>query len=41
MKHYSHLSFAEREEISRGLARGDSFRTIAGSLNRHPSTISR
>ena len=41
MKHYSHLSFAEREEISRGLARGDSLRTIAGTLSRHPSTISR
>ena len=41
MKYYYHLSFAEREEISRGLARGDSLRTIAGTLNRHVATISR
>lgn len=36
-----HLSFAEREEISRALARGESLRQIAGRLGRPPSTISR
>lgn len=36
-----HLSFTEREEISRGLAAGDSIRQIAISLVRAPSTISR
>lgn len=35
------LSLAEREEISRGLAAGRSIRTIAASLGRAPSTISR
>src|SRR4051812_49339659 len=35
------LSFAEREEISRGLAADLSFRAIAVSLGRAPSTISR
>ena len=35
------LSLDEREEISRGLAAGDSLRTIAGRLGRAPSTISR
>jgi len=35
------LTPAEREEISRGLAVGQSMRWIAGSLNRSPSTISR
>lgn len=35
------LTLAEREEISRGLARGDSFRTIAERLGRAPSTVSR
>ncbi|WP_458691383.1 IS30 family transposase [Nocardia tengchongensis] len=35
------LSLAEREEISRGLAAGDSLRAIARSLGRAPSTISR
>jgi IS30 family transposase len=34
------LRFAEREDISRGLAAGDSFRTIAGRLDRAVSTIS-
>ncbi|RDH82329.1 MAG: IS30 family transposase [endosymbiont of Galathealinum brachiosum] len=36
-----HLSLAEREEISRGIATGQSIRTIAASLNRAPSTVSR
>ena len=36
-----HLRIEEREEISRGLANGDSIRSIAISLNRAPSTISR
>ena len=35
------LSFAEREEISRGLAAGRSLRAIAVGLGRAPSTISR
>jgi hypothetical protein len=35
------LSRAEREEISRGVAAGDSMRTIAAALNRAPSTVSR
>lgn len=35
------LSQAEREEISRGLAKGSSIRAIARSLRRSPSTISR
>jgi IS30 family transposase len=35
------LSLAEREEISRSLAAGCSIRSIAGLLNRAPSTISR
>ncbi len=35
------LSFAEREEISRGLAGRESLRSIAGRLGRAPSTISR
>lgn len=35
------LSLAEREEISRGLAAGRSFRAIAQILQRSPSTISR
>jgi IS30 family transposase len=36
-----HLSLVEREEISRGLARGESSRQIAARLGRAPSTISR
>ena len=36
-----HLSLEEREEISRGLAAGDSLRQIAIRLGRCPSTISR
>jgi len=36
-----HLSLLEREEISRGVARGESLRTIASRLGRAVSTISR
>jgi IS30 family transposase len=36
-----HLSFVEREEISRGLAAGWSLRAIAESLGRAPSTVCR
>lgn len=35
------LSFADRERISRGLAAGESMRSIARDLGRAPSTISR
>lgn len=35
------LALSEREEISRGLARGDSLRQIARALGRAPSTVSR
>jgi IS30 family transposase len=35
------LSLVEREEISRGLAGGESLRSIAARLGRAPSTISR
>ena len=35
------LSLAEREEISRGLAVGESLRSIAANLGRAPSTVSR
>jgi IS30 family transposase len=35
------LSLAEREEISRGLATGESLRAIAARLGRTPSTVSR
>jgi IS30 family transposase len=35
------LSTVEREEISRGLAAGESLRVIAGRLARAPSTVSR
>lgn len=35
------LSMAEREEISRGLAAGESCRGIAARLGRAPSTITR
>ena len=35
------LSLAEREEISRGVVAGLSLRSIAASLNRAPSTVSR
>jgi IS30 family transposase len=36
-----HLSLGEREEISRGVAAGDSLRVIARGLGRDPSTVSR
>lgn len=35
------LSLSEREEISRGLAEGQSMREIASSIERAPSTVSR
>ena len=35
------LSLAEREELSRGLVAGDSFRAMAKRLGRAPSTVSR
>ncbi len=35
------LSLAEREEISRGIVAGQSLRSIAASLGRAPSTVSR
>jgi IS30 family transposase len=38
---YRRLSLPEREEISRGLAAGQSFRTIARGLGRHASAVSR
>ena len=37
----SRLALAEREEISRGTAVGQSMRSIAGSVGRSPSTVSR
>lgn len=36
-----HLTPADREEISRGIAAGESARCIAGRLGRPPSTVSR
>ena len=36
-----HLTLLEREEISRGVAQGNSIRNIAAKLNRSPSTVSR
>ena len=35
------LTLAEREEISRGLVAGNSIRSVAASLGRAPSTVSR
>jgi IS30 family transposase len=35
------LSIAEREKISRGVVAGRSLRSIAASINRAPSTVSR
>lgn len=35
------LSLSEREEISRGIAAGDSMRAIAARIQRSPSTVSR
>ena len=35
------LKLSEREEISRGIAAGHSFRSIAEALSRAPSTVSR
>jgi IS30 family transposase len=35
------LSEREREEISRGLARGDGFRAIAGAVGRSHTTVAR
>ena len=40
-RHPRSLSATEREEISRGLARGDSLRCIARNLGRAASTVSR
>lgn len=39
--HYRRLSSAEREEMSRGLARGETISAIARRLDRAPSTVSR
>jgi len=36
-----HLSLVEREEISRGVAAGESLRVVAARLGRAPSTVSR
>ncbi len=36
-----HLSLTEREEISRGVAGGESLRMVAARLRRAPSTVSR
>jgi transposase-like protein len=41
MRAARHLTFEDREEISRGLAAGDSLRHIAAQLGRSASTISR
>jgi len=40
-KQYRRLSSAEREEVSRGLARGETLSAIARCLGRAPSTVSR
>ena len=41
MSTYQRLCLGEREELSRGLARGQSLRAIAVRLGRHVSTLSR
>lgn len=41
LRKYRNLSFAEREEIALGCARGTGVRVIARKLGRSPSTISR
>jgi transposase, IS30 family len=41
IKQYRRLSSAEREEVSRSIARGDTLSAIARRLSRSPSTISR
>ena len=38
---WARMSLVDREEISRGLVAGESFRSIARRLGRAPSTISR
>lgn len=38
---YTHLTESEREEISRGLAAGETLRGIADRLGRNPGTVSR
>lgn len=38
---YTRLSFIEREEISRQVCLGLSIRTVANTINRSPSTVSR
>jgi len=40
-RHPRHLSVIEREEISRGIATGESLRQMAGRLGRAPSTVCR
>ena len=41
MKNYTRLTMLDREEISRNIALGASIRSIAHSIKRHPSTVSR
>ncbi len=41
MRDYKRMSFSEREEISRQLAMGESFRAIGRHLGRSTSTVSR
>jgi len=38
---YSHMSLLEREEVSRGMAEGESLRQVARRLERSASTVSR
>ncbi|MDR3356769.1 MAG: helix-turn-helix domain-containing protein [Spirochaetaceae bacterium] len=40
-KSYTHLSLAEREEIAIAREQGQSVRSIAESLDRNPSSVSR